>query len=403
MLRRLHTNLVERYQQAQVFLRTSAGAGVLLFLAAIAAILAANSYVAEAYHGLMHVDIGITVAGYTLSESFAHWVNDGLMAIFFLLVGLEIKRELLTGELSSPSRAMLPTIAAVFGMLVPASIFASLNYSDDLAMRGWAVPVATDIAFSLGVLALLGSRVPLSVKVFLTAVAVIDDLCAIAIIAVFYSENLQLNLLGLAVGVLALMGAFNFLGVKSRVPYLLAGAVLWLLLLKSGVHATLAGVFTALTIPHGKDGAGSNTPLMRLEHDLHTPVTYFIMPLFAFANSGLNLEGLSIQGMFTERLPAGIMFGLFFGKPIGICLAVWLAIKLGIASMPRGCNWPMMIGISLLCGIGFTVSLFIGNLGFADVAPELLDTIKAGVLGGSLMAGVTGYFVMWRHLSAQKA
>lgn len=401
MLRTLHTNLVERYQQAQVFLRTSAGAGVLLFLAALAAILAANSFLAHSYEGLIHVEIGISVANYTLSESFGHWVNDGLMAIFFLLVGLEIKRELLTGELSSPTRALLPAVAAAGGMVVPALIFSLLNFGDELAMRGWAIPVATDIAFSLGVLALLGARVPLSLKVFLTAVAVIDDLGAIAVIAIFYSEDLQLNLLGYAVAVLALMAAFNFLGVKARAPYLLAGALLWLLLLKSGVHATLAGVFTAFCIPHGKAGAGSNTPLLRLEHDLHTPVTYFIMPMFAFANAGLSLEGLGVSVLFTEALPAGIMFGLLLGKPIGICGVVWLAVKTGVCQMPRGCNWLMMLGVSFLCGIGFTVSLFIGNLGFDAVDPAFLNKVKAGVLCGSLLAGLAGYFVMLRSLSSK--
>ena len=401
MLRSIHSGLVDRYKQAQVFLRTSAGAGTLLFLAAIAAIVASNTGLSHAYESLMHVDIGFTVAGNTLSESFAHWVNDGLMAIFFLLVGLEIKRELLTGELSSPARALLPAIAAVGGMVAPAAIFTFFNFGNELAMRGWAIPVATDIAFSLGVLALLGSRVPLSLKVFLTAVAVIDDLGAIAIIAIFYSEDLKLNLLGYAVVLLVIMTAINLLGVKSRLPYLLGGAILWLLLLKSGVHATLAGVFTALCIPHGQ--AGSSTTLSRLEHDLHTPVTYFIMPLFAFANAGLSLKGISVATVFTEALPAGILFGLLLGKPIGICCASWLAVKSGIGHLPRGCDWKLLLGVALLCGIGFTVSLFIGNLGFQEIDPALLNKVKAGVLGGSLLAGLLGYFTMWRALKAKAA
>ena len=403
MLRSIHSGVVGRYKQAHVFLRTSAGAGTLLFLAAIAAIVASNTGLSHAYESLMHVDIGFTVAGNTLSESFAHWVNDGLMAIFFLLVGLEIKRELLTGELSSPARALLPAFAAAGGMVAPAAIFTFFNFGNELAMRGWAIPVATDIAFSLGVLALLGSRVPLSLKVFLTAVAVIDDLGAIAIIAIFYSEDLKLNLLGYAVVLLVIMTAINLLGVKSRLPYLLGGAILWLLLLKSGVHATLAGVFTALCIPHGQAGAGTSTTLSRLEHDLHTPVTYFIMPLFAFANAGLSLKGISVATVFTEALPAGILFGLLLGKPIGICCASWLAVKSGIGHLPRGCNWKLMLGVAFLCGIGFTVSLFIGNLGFQEVDPALLNKVKAGVLGGSLLAGLLGYFTMWRALKAKTA
>lgn len=403
MLRSLHSNLVDSYRQAQVFLRTGAGAGVILFLAALAAIAIANSGLAGAYDSLMHVEIGLSAGDFELSKSFSHWVNDGLMAVFFLLVGLEIKRELLTGELSSPARAMLPAVAAAGGMVVPALIFAVLNHGDEIAMRGWAIPVATDIAFSLGVLALLGSRVPISIKVFLTAVAVIDDLGAIAIIAVFYSDDLQLHLLGYGALLLCAMAAANMLGMKSRLLYLAAGTVLWVLMLKSGIHATLAGVFTALCIPHGKAGAGTDTPLMHLEHSLHTPVTYFIMPLFAFANAGLSLQGIGIATVFTEPLPAGIMFGLLIGKPIGICGAVWLAVRTGIGQLPRGCNWPMILGVALLCGIGFTVSLFIGNLGFLSVDPSLLNTVKAGVLAGSTFAGVIGYFVMLRAIKGKDA
>lgn len=391
MLRKV---LFDQYQTARVFLRTGAGAGSLLFVAALLATLCANSRLAEDYEYFLHLPIALKVGTFVLEESMAHWINDGLMAIFFLLVALEIKREMLTGELSSVRLALLPTFAAVGGMVVPALIFVGLNFGDSTAIRAWAVPTATDIAFSLGVLALLASRVPLQAKVFLTAVAVIDDLGAIAIIALFYSEDLKLLLLGGCALVVAVMLVLNILGVKTLIPYLALGGVMWLLMLESGLHATLAGVLTALMIPHGKIVKGSQTPLMGLEHALHNPVTYIILPLFAFANAGVSLAGFDPGVVFSSSLPMGIVLGLLLGKPIGICAAVYLSVRTGICSLPQNIDGKLLFGVSMLCGIGFTVSLFIGNLAFATGGhggEELINMVKFGVLLGSILAGICGY------------
>lgn len=394
--------LFDRYRTMRVFLRTGAGAGVLLFAAALVAVVCANSSLAAAYEHFLHLPIGISVADYEVQETLSHWINDGLMAIFFLLVGLEIKREMLTGELSSLRLALLPTFAALGGMIVPALIFTGFNHADPMAMRGWAVPLATDIAFSLGLLAMLGSRVPLQAKVFLTAVAVIDDLGAIAIIAIFYSADVKLGLLGLCVLVLLVMFLINWAGVVSRFPYLLLGGVLWMIMLESGLHATLAGVLTAMTIPHGTNKAKTSTTLMRLEHSLHNPVTYLILPLFAFANAGVSLVGIEFDTLLLNSLPLGITMGLLFGKPIGICSAVYLAVRTGVCRLPRNTDGMMVVGVSLLCGIGFTVSLFIADLGFGrGEETDLANLAKAGVLTGSLLAGVGGYLVMHRLISTR--
>ena len=389
--------------RARALLASGPGAGLILFSFAVLAIIIANSPLSDVYFKLLGTEITlIAIEGSGLTETAGQWVNDALMAIFFLLVSLEIKRELLTGELSSFSRALMPAIAAAGGMLAPALIFVALNYTDEVALRGWAVPTATDIAFSLGVLALLGSRVPASLKVLLTAIAVIDDLGAIAIIAFFYTADLQLQYLGAAVAVFALMLALNFLGkVKSLAPYLVLGVVMWDFMHASGVHATIAGVMTAFAIPHTEAGSAESSSLMRLEHKLHNPVTYLILPLFVFANAGVPLEGISLNAVFTVPLAAGISFGLLLGKPIGIFGTIWLATKLGIGTLPRSTNWTMILGLSLLCGIGFTVSLFIGNLGFADDHADVLNLVKIGVLAGSTVAGVAGYLVL-RHLLPAK-
>ena len=396
---------IRRFLEQLVLLRHSpAASGVLLFAAAVLAIVVANTGLASYYHHALETVIGLHVGGFAIEDPVEKWINDGLMAVFFLLVGLEIKRELLDGELSSLSRSMMPAVAALGGMAAPALIFAALNHHDATLMRGWAIPVATDIAFSLGVLALLGKRVPLSLKVFLTAVAVIDDLLAILIIALFYTAELKAGYLLVCAGLLLLMLGFNFrLRLQSLWPYLLAGLLLWYFMHKSGVHATIAGVATALCVPHRGRQAGGSSPLARLEHGLHAPVAFGILPLFAFANSGVSFAGLSVAGLFTESLSAGILFGLLLGKPIGICLALLLAVKLGIGPLPRATNWPMMLAMSLLCGIGFTVSLFIGALGFGGLDPALLNQVKAGVLAGSVCAGVLGYLVLLRVLRRRAA
>ena len=377
---------------SEVFHKESAG-GTFLFIAAILAMLMANHETASVwYQHLLHVPVGLLLGGETYALSLSHFINDGLMAIFFLLVGLEIKRELIEGELSSRERALLPALAAAGGMIGPALIYAGFNWGDEVAMRGWAIPTATDIAFSLGVLSLLGRRVPVSLKIFLLAVAVIDDLGAIAIIAIFYSGDLATT--PLLLSVLALFGllVLNRAQICSRVPYMLLGLVLWGCVLKSGVHATLAGVAMAFTVPF-RVSENKISPLPGLERDLHSLVTFFILPIFAFTNAGVSFAGLSLS-VFLNSVPLGIMVGLLVGKIIGISGTVWVAVKLGIATLPRDCSWTAMISLSCLCGIGFTVSLFIGNLAFVGGHEELVNYVRLGVLTGSAVAGMLGYLML---------
>ena len=380
------------------FLKTSVGAGVLLMLCALAAVLCANiASLQHFYHAFLHFDITVGIAGRDLSGDFHFWVSDGLMAVFFLFVGLEIKRELMSGELSSVRLALLPAIAAIGGMVAPAAIYVFCNRAgSEQILHGWAVPTATDIAFSLSVLALLGSRVPVAMKVFLTAVAIIDDLLAILIIAFFYAGQLQPWYLALAALIVIAMLVLGRAGVARLGPYLALGALLWVAMINSGVHATIAGVLTAACIPHQRKPAGvSSTPLQKLEHALHQPVALGIMPLFAFVNAGIEFGSLAVADILTP-LPLGIALGLLVGKPIGICAAVGIGLWLRIGKLPRGINWARMFGLSLLCGIGFTVSLFIGNLAFLDVSEELVNLTKLGVLAGSALAALGGYlFLRW--------
>ena len=370
------------------FLEDSASGGLVLMAAAAVALVVANSPLAPAYFGALGAYLG--------PLSVLHWVNDALMAVFFLLVGLEIKREVLDGQLSTWSRRILPGVAAAGGMLFPALIFAAFNWNDAATLRGWAIPSATDIAFALGVLALLGPRVPGSLKVFLTALAIIDDLGAVAIIAVFYTGDLSLPDLGLAAAVLAALVAMNRLGVLRLLPYLALGAVLWLLVLRSGVHATVAGVLLAFTIPLKptpgliEDTAGS--PLHRLEHGLHHWVAFLVIPVFGFANAGVSFAGVS-AAMLTDHLTLGVTFGLLVGKLVGVFGAAALVVRLGWADLPRDAGWLQLLGVSLLCGIGFTMSLFIGMLAFAD-DPVLQDEVKIGILCGSVLAGLLGWAVL---------
>lgn len=385
--------LAGTYRALAAFFRLEIAGGAVLFAAAVAAMFAANAEAtSEWYDHLLHKPAGIIFGESQHVLSFSHLVNDGLMAIFFLLVGLEIKRELLEGELSSRARATLPFLAAAGGMIGPALIYAGFNWGDEANMRGWAIPTATDIAFSLGVLSLLGRRAPLSLKIFLLAIAVIDDLLAIAIIALFYSGELAAAPLLLACGVLFVMFMLNHYAVCSRVPYMLLGVVLWACVLQSGVHATLAGVAAAFTVPL-RVPEGKKSPLGPLEHDLHALVTFVILPLFAFINAGVSFAGLSLSDLLRP-LPAGIIVGLIIGKAIGITGASWLAVRAGVAELPRGCSWTMVCSLSLLCGIGFTVSLFIGNLAFVDGHAELINFVKLGVLTGSTIAGVAGYMIL---------
>jgi Na+:H+ antiporter, NhaA family len=369
-------------------LDNEASGGLVLMAAAALALVVANSPLAPAYFDALGAHLG--------PLSVLHWINDALMAVFFLLVGLEIKRELLDGQLSTWPRRALPGIAAAGGMAVPALIYAAFNWGDAATMRGWAIPTATDIAFALGVLALLGSRVPTSLKVFLTALAIIDDLGAVAIIAVFYTGDLSLLDLGLAAAVLAVLAGLNRAGVLRLLPYLVLGLALWFFVLRSGVHATIAGVLLAFTIPlHARPGrpddmAGS--PLHRLEHALHNPVAFSVVPVFGFANAGVSLAGLGPEALL-DSLTLGVALGLLVGKLVGVFGSAALAIRLGLADVPMGAGWLQLVGVALLCGIGFTMSLFIGMLAFAN-DPALQAEVKVGILGGSILAGLAGYALL---------
>ncbi|AZO20275.1 Na+/H+ antiporter NhaA [Mesorhizobium sp. M1E.F.Ca.ET.045.02.1.1] len=370
------------------FLDGEAAGGIILMAAAALALIVANSPLSETYFAVLH--------GYLGPLSVSHWINDGLMAVFFLLVGLEIKREMLDGQLSTWPRRVLPGIAAAGGMLVPALVYVLINRDSPAALSGWAIPTATDIAFALGVLSLLGSRVPASLKVFLTALAIIDDLGAVIIIALFYTSGLSLAYLAAAFAAIAVLIALNRVRVMNLVPYLVIGALLWVLVLKSGVHATLAGVALALTIPLERSpGIGhdvEHSPLHRLEHGLHKLVPFIVIPIFGFANAGVSLGGLSVAAL-VEPLTLGVAAGLVVGKLVGVFGSSAIAIRLGLADLPVNSGWLHMLGISLLCGIGFTMSLFIGLLAFAGDA-ALQDAVKVGILAGSLIAALFGAAVL---------
>ncbi|PZV38073.1 Na+/H+ antiporter NhaA [Mesorhizobium kowhaii] len=370
------------------FLDSEAAGGIILMVAAALALIVANSPLSETYFAALRAYLG--------PLSVSHWVNDGLMAVFFLLVGLEIKREMLDGQLSTWPRRALPGIAAAGGMVVPALVYVAINRDNTAALSGWAIPTATDIAFALGVLSLLGSRVPASLKVFLTALAIIDDLGAVIIIAIFYTSGLSLAYLGAAFAVIAVLVVLNRMRVMTLLPYLVLGVILWVLVLKSGVHATLAGVALALTIPLERSAGISHdldhSPLHRLEHGLHRIVPFVVIPIFGFANAGVSLAGLSF-GALIEPLTLGVAAGLVVGKLVGVFGSSALAIRLGFADLPAHAGWSHLIGISLLCGIGFTMSLFIGLLAFASDA-ALQDAVKVGILAGSFIAALLGAAVL---------
>jgi Na+:H+ antiporter, NhaA family len=376
---------MKRRSALHEFLTSEAAGGVVLMTAAAAALVIANSPLAGGYAAALDFKLG----GLTL----LHWINDGLMAVFFLLVGLEIKRELLEGELSSWRRRALPGLAAAGGMVAPALIFVAVNLGQPDNLRGWAIPAATDIAFALGVLALLGPRVPVSLKVFLTALAIIDDLGAVAIIAAFYTADLSALWLTLAPLTLLVLGALNWFAVRRLAPYCLIGVVLWFFVLHSGVHATLAGVALAFTIPL-RTGAKSHgdEPLLRLEHALQPWVAYLVVPVFGFANAGVSFDGLTWAAL-AQPLPLGIILGLFLGKQIGVFGAVWIAVRMRWADRPEGASMPQAYGVALICGIGFTMSLFIGLLAFPSSA-QAQDAVKIGVLAGSLLSAMAGALVL---------
>lgn len=361
--------------------------------AALLALFANNTFLSPLYGALLSTPVVVQIGALEIAKPLVLWINDGLMAIFFFLVGLEIKREVLQGELSSFDKAALPIFAAIGGMAAPALIYVSFNWADPETIRGWAIPAATDIAFALGILALLGSRAPVSLKIFLLAVAIIDDLGAIVIIAIFYTADLSLSALGLAAVGFAGLLALNLFGIKRITPYVLIGAFMWVCVLKSGVHATLAGVLTALVIPMQGRTPEAQSPLHRVEHDLHPWVAFMVLPIFAFANAGVSFEGLSL-GAILAPVPIGIALGLYLGKPIGVVAMSWLAVKLGVTKLPASMGWPQLLGVACLTGVGFTMSLFIGGLAFDSA--DKLNEVRIGVLMGSILSGITGYLLLSR-------
>ncbi|MBT2295547.1 Na+/H+ antiporter NhaA [Pseudomonas fluorescens] len=373
------------------FLQLEAAGGLLLIAAAVLALILNNSPLSWLYTDFLDAPVVAQIGALKIAKPALLWINDGLMALFFLLIGLEVKREILDGQLSNPSQIVLPGAAAIGGMVVPALIYWFLNRDNPGALAGWAIPTATDIAFALGVLALLGKRVPVSLKLFLMTLAIIDDLGAIVIIAIFYSGTLSTLSLALAAACITALVAMNRMGAVKLGPYMIVGLILWVCVLKSGVHATLAGVTLAFCIPLRTKNA-ETSPLLTLEHALHPWVAYGILPLFAFANAGLSLSGVTVES-FTHHVPMGIAVGLLLGKTVGVFGLTWLAVKIGIASLPANANWGQILGVAILCGIGFTMSLFVGSLAFVPGASEYAGMDRMGILTGSLLAALLGYAV----------
>ena len=373
------------------FFQLEAASGLVLLIAAIIALVISNSYLSEIYFKTLEQYLFIGINNFGLKLSVHHWINDLLMAIFFFFVTLEIKREFIQGELSNLKKAMLPIIAAVGGMIVPALFYILINYDNPETLNGWAIPSATDIAFSLGILSLLGSRVPISLKIFLTALAIIDDLGAILIIAFFYSGKLSISYLSLILIAYIFLLLLNKLNVKKFLPYLLIGSFMWFFTYKSGIHATIAGVLLASTIPHRKKEKDFSL-LIKLEHAISPYVAFLIMPIFAFANAGVSLDGLTLSSLMLP-VPLGIVMGLFVGKQLGVMLFSYIAVKLKVAQMPDSSNWMSIYGVSILTGIGFTMSLFVGNLAFVENT-QYIDGVKIGVLVGSLLSTIFGYFLL---------
>ena len=373
------------------FFQLEAASGLVLLIAAIIALVISNSSLSNLYFDTLNQYLFIGINDFGLKLSVHHWINDLLMAIFFFFVTLEIKREFIQGELSNLKKALLPIIGAVGGMVVPALVYVFINLGNSETLNGWAIPSATDIAFSLGILSLLGSRVPISLKVFLTALAIIDDLGAILIIAFFYSGDLSISYLSLILISYILLLTLNKFGVKKFIPYLIIGAFMWFFTYKSGIHATIAGVLLASTIPH-RIKEKDFSLLIKLEHAISPYVAFMIMPIFAFANAGVSLEGLSLNSLL-EPVPLGILLGLFVGKQVGVMVLSFIAVKFGVAQMPDKSSWLSLYGVSILTGVGFTMSLFVGNLAFAE-SIQYIDGVKIGVLAGSLLSTVFGYFIL---------
>ncbi len=379
------------------FLRLESAGGILLMVTATIAIIIANTPLKSIYDLLLDTPVEVRVGALHIAKPLLLWINDGLMAIFFFLVGLELKRELLDGELSDPRNIILPGVGAIGGMTVPAIIYLAFNASDPVAVQGWAIPAATDIAFALGVLSLLGSRVPTSLKIFLTSLAIFDDIGAIVIIALFYTSKISATALLFSAACITVLFIMNRRGVESRSPYILVGVVMWVALLKSGVHATLGGVILAMFIPMSSRDPKLASPLKSLEHDLHSIVAFFVLPVFAFANAGIAFTGMSAD-VILHDVPIGVALGLVVGKQVGIFGLCALVIFLGLTKLPKGMNWLSLYGVSALCGIGFTMSLFVGSLAFEETGVNLLFDERVGIIIGSLVSGVIGYFVLLKAL-----
>jgi NhaA family Na+:H+ antiporter len=384
-------------KSVQEFLNLESAGGIVLMVATALAIVAANSPAVTMYHAFLDAPVEVRVGVIVVAKPALLWINDGLMAVFFFLVGLELKRELLEGELASWRQVALPAIGALGGMIVPVAVYVVLNHDSSAALRGWAIPAATDIAFALGVMALLGSRVPLSLKVFLTSLAIFDDVGAILIIALFYTEKLTLLALCFAGAMILLLLLLNRQGVTNRAPYIVIGTALWLAVLKSGIHATIAGVVLALFIPLRGGADGRSSPLRELEQDLHSTVSYGILPLFAFANAGISLEGVRLSSLL-HPLPLGIAAGLFLGKQAGVFLFSYLAVKMEISRLPENVTWRAFYGVAVLCGIGFTMSLFISALAFEPGSLGQSVDERIGILAGSFLSAFAGYMILDRTL-----
>ena len=387
------------FSRVQEFIKLETSGGVILMIAAIFAMIIANTPLSAIYDLILSTYIKVGIGNFEIAKPAILWINDGLMAIFFFLVGLEIKREVLAGELSSFDKAILPIMAAIGGMAVPGIIFAIVNWGTPENLNGWAIPTATDIAFALGILALIGSRAPIALKIFLLAIAIIDDLGAIVIIAIFYTSELSINALAISMLGFAAAVVLNRMGIQRTAPYLLVGIVMWVFVLKSGVHATLAGVLIAFTIPlKAKDG--DEALLYKMEHGLHPWVAFLILPIFAFANAGVNFTGIGIDDLL-QPLTLGIAVGLFLGKQIGVFLATWIGVKSGIARLPENVSWKHVYGVACLTGVGFTMSLFIGSLAFTTA--DVMNAVRLGVVLGSVLSGLFGYVLLKSaaHNSAQ--
>ncbi len=381
------------------FFKLEAASGLILLISAIIALIISNSTYSNIYFDTLNEYLFIGINNFGLKLSVLHWINDALMAIFFFFVTLEIKREFIQGELSTIKQAILPIVGALGGMLVPALIYIYINYETPETLNGWAIPSATDIAFSIGILSLLGSRVPISLKVFLTALAIIDDLGAIIIIAFFYTGDLNIYYLALIIGTFVVLVILNRFGVKKFLPYLIVGIFLWFFTYESGIHATIAGVLLACSIPHRKKDHDFSL-LTKIEHSISPYVAFGIMPLFAFANAGVSLNGLTFASLLAP-VPLGILLGLFIGKQFGVFIFSYISIKAGFAQMPNNANWVAFYGVGVLTGIGFTMSLFVGNLAFAE-SNQYIDGVKIGVLSGSLLSTIFGYFLLLLYPNKSK-